>query len=312
MTLEFNILWVEDNETWYKAFSKKVHEHLESLSFIPRFVWHQTIEREKLSSSLDTINFDLIFADLNLGDRSRGSEAIEVIRESQILPDILFYSTDGIEKIKEDISPRFFEGVYIANRDDLLLMQRIEELIDKLVKRANEAYTVRGMVLDNLSEFDAKLKKIILTFIECANGEQSNSLDDYAKNKVLKQLEEHHANCESCSANFITESLQNSFLIDSFKLSLIVNSIFKNHYNKYIEMKNFHANYNSKIINERNLLAHAVKDTSSSNNFYVLTKDGTRIDYDSEKCLELRKNIVDYHKRIDEATAFLMKQLKKN
>ena len=102
--------------------------------------------------------------------------------------------------------------------------------------------------------------------------------------------------------NFITSALNNTYILDSFKLSQIVNNIFKTKYPVYDKMKSFHNNYNSSILSERNKLAHAKKEPETDGAFYFVDpKSGEKTVYNSQKCRRIRREIIFYNQLLDEA-----------
>lgn len=303
MNTEFNILWFEDNEEWFSSIKDDIEEHLEDLCFKPRIIHYKSVLTDTLDNDLDEISFDLIFADLNLnqGDKEndKGSEAITMLRNKNILADVLFYSTDGIDKIRMIMKSEVFEGVYTCVRDDILFPDKAKQLIDKIVKRSEDFLNIRGMVMDNVSEFDEKLKDIIRKQLATSDKDARDALNAYAYEKVCKQFNDNLKKAKDYKDDFIITALDNSFLIDSHKLSMIVNKIFKESYPKYTPMHDFHDKYSGKILKERNKLAHAKKKPEAGGVFYFIDNDGNRTDFDSDKCREIRENINFYCELLD-------------
>lgn len=304
MNTDFNILWFEDKEEWFKSIRGEIEEYLEELCFKPRIVYYKSVFDPTLEATIERTSFDLIFADLNLNqddkENDKGSEAITILRNKNILADVLFYSTDGIDKIRSVMKAEVFEGVYSCVRDDILFPDKAKQLIDKIVKRSEDFLNIRGMVMDNVSEFDEKLKDIIKKYLALSDESTRNSLNTYAYEKVCKQISENTRQTEDCKDNFIIKALDNSFLIDSYKLSMIVNKIFKEKYSEYMPMHKFHENYDKTILKERNMLAHAKKEPEAKGVFYFVDKNGNRTEYDSKKCREIRENINNYCKLLDD------------
>lgn len=303
MNTDFNILWFEDNEVWYESIKNDIEEYLQELCFQPNIVHYRSIFDDTLESTINRVNFDLIFADLNLNQsdkqNDKGSEAISILRRKNILADVLFYSTDGIDKIRDVMKADVFEGVYTSVRDEYLLPDKAKQLIDKIVKRSEDFLNIRGMVMDNVSEFDEKLKDVIRKYLALCSNQERIDLNTYAYDKVSKQITDNTGQVEELKGNFIINALDNSFLIDSFKLSQIVNKIFKDKYKSCSQMHNFHENYDKRILKERNKLAHAKKEPEIGGAFYFMDKDGKRTNYDSVKCREIRGNINYYNELLD-------------
>ena len=303
MNTDFNILWFEDKEEWFQSIKGEIEEYLEEMCFKPQIKYYKSVFDPSLETVIEQTNFDLIFADLNLNqddkENDKGSEAITLLRNKNILADVLFYSTDGIDKIRSVMKSEVFEGVYTSVRDDILFPDKAKQLIDKIVKRSEDLLNIRGMVMDNVSEFDEKLKEVIRKYLASCDEQTKALLNTYTYEKVCKQISDNAQEAEKYKDNFIVNALDNSFLIDSFKLSQIVNKIFKEKYKSYSPMNNFHKNYDKNILKERNKLAHAKKEPEADGVFYFIDKNGNRTDYDSCKCREIRENINIYHQLLD-------------
>ena len=305
MNTDFNVLWFEDNEEWFNSIREEIEEYLNDLCFNLRITHFKSVLDENLEKYIENKNFDLIFADLNLNqddnENDKGSEAISLLRKKNILADVLFYSTDGVDKIKSIMKSEVFEGVYTSVRDDTLFPDRAKQLIDKIVKRSEDFLNIRGLVLDTVSDFDEKLKDLIRKYLAISNEKDRTVINDYAYEKVCDHMKKNLSKAKKYKDNFIIDALENSFLIDSFKLSQIVNKIFKDKYKDFAPMKNFHDNYDLKILKERNKLAHAKKEPEANGVFYFEDKIGNKTIYNSDKCREIRSDVNSYTELLDEA-----------
>lgn len=302
MNTQFNILWFEDTDEWYEAMKEEVEEYIKSLCFIPNFIRYKSLNNNELEEIVQETPFDLVFADLNLRESTQGNEAIKLLRENSVLADALFYSTDGIEKIKNVMTSEVLEGVYLSYRDEYLFPDKAKLLVDKVVKRSEDILNIRGMLMDNVSEFDEKLKDLIRKYLSIIPPEKALVLNKYAYDKVASQMSINAKKASSMEGDaFILTALNESFILDSYKLSMIVNKIFDLDYSTYDEMKQFHVNYSETILRERNKLAHAKKEPEANGVFYFENMNGNRTEYTPEKCREIRSNINDYIILLNEA-----------
>lgn len=299
MNIDFNILWFEDNEEWYLAEKEEIEEYISGFGFVPRITRLKSIPNDNLIKEIENKYYDLIFADLNLekmenGEEAKGNDAIQLLRSRNILADALFYSTDGKERISSVMQNETLEGVYLSIRDDIFFPQKAKGLIDKMIRRSEDIINIRGMLMDNVSEFDEMLKDVIKKFLSLSTDEDKNFLDTYAYNKVCKSLSNSIEKAKKINDSFILNALNEPFVIDSFKLSMLVNKIFNKFYPDFKEMDGFHEKYSSKILKERNQLAHAKKEAGNDGAFYFMDKEGNRIEYNSRKCMEIRTNVKLY------------------
>lgn len=298
MSMKFNILWFEDNEEWYETNKENIEEYLAGKNFVADFKRYNSTD--KIDEVTAICEYDLILVDLKLDHNTKGTNAIQSIRDKNILSDALFYSSDGVDKIRSEMGMGIFEGVYFSSRDDILFENKAEQLIDKAIRRMEDIISTRGILVDSLSEFDEKLRFVIMKFCSSySSTEKGNEIDKYAYNLIVKQLDDNKKKCDSIKdTNFLTNTLINSYLIDSAKLARIVQHIFNVHYPEQKYRKDFYDTYFKKIITERNNLAHAKKETEGNGLFYF-EKNGKRIVYDSVKCSEIRSNINCFDEEIN-------------
>lgn len=305
MNIDFNILWLEDNDEWYSAEKEDIEEYILGFCFTPKIIRLKSIPNDELEAAIKNKRFDLIFADLNLDKSDKGNIAIQYLRDKNILADALFYSTDGIEQIKSVMKNEVLEGVYLSLRDEILFPKKAKELIDKIIKRSEDILNVRGLVMDNVSEFDEKLKDVIKKFMSISGDGIRSFLDKYAYDKVIEQISDKIKYVEDNSEGFILNILSDSYILDSYKLSMIVNKIFKKYYPEYSDMRNFHDSYWKDILKERNQLAHAKKEPEADGVFYFIDKTGNRTDYNSAKCREIRAKINKYDRLLNEVIDYV-------
>ncbi len=300
MNTDFNILWFEDTDEWYNSIKIEIEDYLYEFNFHAHIDRFKYVQNDEIIDAIRNKNYDLVLADLNLDKQHKGGDAINLIRDNQLLADALFYSTDGIDKIRASINNEVLEGVYLSNRDDILFIEKTKKLIYKLIKRSEDVINVRGLLMDNVSEFDEKLKEVIKKFLAVSSDDVVTKINKYAYDKTIMFYKEKFNKIEdSGDDGFVISSIDSSFILDSYKLSMIVNKIFKDYYPDYYEMNNFHDSYNKNILIERNQLAHAKKEPEKDGNFYFLKKDGKKVIYNSDKCNQIRKNINYYNSLLD-------------
>ena len=305
MSMVFNILWFEDNEEWYETNRESIEEYLKNKNFVAVFKHYDSTD--KIDEVTQICEYDLILVDLKLDHNTKGTNAIQSIRGKNILSDALFYSSDGVDKIRSEMGMEIFEGVYFSSRDDVLFESKVEKLIDKAVRRMEDIISTRGILVDSLSEFDEKLRQVIIKFCSSySDTEKGSEINKYAYELIVDQLNDNRRKCDSyIENNFLTKALKQSYLVDSAKLARIVQHIFNKHYPEQMYRKDFYDTYLKKIITERNNLAHAKKEIEGEGLFYF-ERNGQRITYDSEKCSEIRSDINCFTEEIDKMLGLII------
>ena len=175
MNTTFKILWFEDEPAWFNMEKLRIEEILRTHYLIP------VIERrdgddfdlEELTGN----DYDLIFMDYKLAEGKTGDTIVAAIRNSDILTDILFYSSEEqnmLSAIREQMPP--IDGVYLTKRDYTIFTEKAQRIIQKIVKRSEDVVNLRGFVLDNTSAFEVRIREILNICWQKFTQEQKNTL----------------------------------------------------------------------------------------------------------------------------------------
>ena len=252
------------------------------------------------------------------GSENKGPEFISKIRENYFT-DILFYSSDS-KAIIASRSKGEFEGVFFAIRDENKneIKERIEQLIDKMIKRSNTPLASRGLVLGCIAELDNIVKDKIHTLLAQISPEQTEKLrndctrlyyDSYGGNsdkiKEFFGTYFHQGKLQWCAVkeNYlkydISNLVENVAITDSnknFRVLLKTYETLNGKDDTYNIIKNF-----IELLSDRNIFAHVREEKNDTgqyqfkkinNNEYLVLSD--------EKCIELRNSIIKYHKLISD------------
>ena len=292
MKIDYRILWIEDDLSWYETTLELFKGILDDEGFVLQSDKKSNIEEIKEMLRNDGLqNFDMVLIDFTLKNSDTGDEIIRIIREQEIYTDILFYSTDR-EKIADSIRKQNLEGVFTADR------QTIEEKFKKVfritVKKVLEINTMRGLIIGETSNLDIEIENIIMQIIETRKI-QENELKQLVESKVFallkKRYEEFWSNYECFSSYFDK--------IEAIKKWEILRDLLKPLKEEQKEIATFLAEnktYQDEVIEIRNTFAH-VKSEEKDGKTILVGKNG--ITYDEEKCTEIRKNLITHKKSIN-------------
>lgn len=195
MNTIFKILWFEDEQTWYNMEKLRVEGILNTHYLIPEIV-----RKSGDDFNIDELtgnDFDLILMDFKLADEVTGDTIVAALRESSILTDILFYSSEEdamLAAIRTKMPP--IDRVYLTKRDYAIFAEKVGKVIEKIVKRSEDIVNLRGFVLDNTSDFELRIKEILNLCWQKFDDAQKSSLTevllkllDSKKAWVTKQVE---------------------------------------------------------------------------------------------------------------------------
>jgi CheY-like chemotaxis protein len=208
MNTTFKILWFEDEPAWFNMEKLRIEEILGTHYLIP------VIERKDGDDfDLEEItgnDYDLIFMDYKLAERKTGDTIVAAIRNSDILTDILFYSSEEqnmLSAIRAQMPP--IDGVYLTKRDYTIFTEKAQRIIEKIVKRSEDVVNLRGFVLDNTSAFEVRIREILNICWQKFTEEQRDALTQTLTKlleskaaRVSNQIDTvQHAECTFTYAN---------------------------------------------------------------------------------------------------------------
>ena len=305
MNTTFKILWFEDEPAWFNMEKLRIEEILGTHYLIP------VIERKDGDDfDLEEItgnDYDLIFMDYKLAERKTGDTIVAAIRNSDILTDILFYSSEEqnmLSAIRAQMPP--IDGVYLTKRDYTIFTEKAQRIIEKIVKRSEDVVNLRGFVLDNTSAFEVRIREILNICWQKFTEEQRDALTQTLTKlleskaaRVSNQIDTvQHAECTFTYANNVEYLLGIADRLDilqtvlpiltgEYKMpSTIVPSKFKQY---YIEQVNRY----------RNKLSHI---TLGEKTIHINGRD-VEINQDLHRLL--RRNISEVDSKIQEIETYI-------
>lgn len=189
MNNSFNILWFEDNKTWYKMACRNVEQSLQK-HYLKSNIQNENSKETFNVSILLSNKYDLILMDYKLIDGTTGDQIISEIRRANILTDILFYSSDenGMNNAVKEAIPDI-DGIYITKREHSVFAKKVDLLISKIVKRSEDIVNLRGMVLDATSKFEEIITNFLPKLWDSVNEEKQQKIISIVNDKILLHYE---------------------------------------------------------------------------------------------------------------------------
>lgn len=296
MRLKFYLLWFEDSEDWIESKIDSIKEVVEEHGFewVP-----PTICKNEEGFTGDYNDYDMIFMDYALAqgsaDGKTGANIIKSIRLKECLTTILFYSQHGEAKLRKEIANRFLDGVFCADREDFI--GKFENLFVTNIKKIEDVNNLRGLVMAETSDIEGIKEEIIDLYdsISCSKKKEitehilSNIKDSNHKTKEFLD-----------SKNETTPFKEILSLLDLYKKSMIIDKI-----NSRSEaVCDFtHSDFDEKIIQKRNLLAHVkektINDGSTKKIILESERDGKNLVFSQEEAKKIRKDISKYKQELE-------------
>lgn len=312
--LTYKVIVIDDDPDLYEDYVEIIEEILSEKGYLLKHARYEEIA-ELEENTLEDV--DLYLVDLKFGNEDKGPEFIAKIRE-KYFTDILFYSSDS-KAIISSRSKGEFEGVFFAIRDENKneIKERIEQLIDKMIKRSNTPLASRGLVLGCVAELDNIVKDKIQSLLLKISPEQAEKLingctkiyyDSYSGNsdkiKTFFGTEFHKGKLqwrevkEAYEKYNISDLVENATITDSNKKNRVLLKAYETlngKDNTYNTIKDF-----IELLADRNIFAHVreEKNNDGQYQFKKLNSDKYLVLSD-EKCIELRTKIIKYYELID-------------
>ena len=156
MRLNYRILWIEDSTDWAESIQENISEIVESFGLFASFT---VLPAESDEHKYD--GYNLILMDLGLAEGRQGDALIEQIRSLNVFTDIVFYSASGVEEVKNKGRDLNLEGVYYADRSNVLFLRKVKDVISASLHSFQDLVNLRGLVMAEVSELDSKMDSII-------------------------------------------------------------------------------------------------------------------------------------------------------
>lgn len=307
MRLKYKILWYDNDKDWVESIEEDVKEIIEECCFEPEITLRSKDDEKKYK------DFDLVLMDLNLEDEPSGDKLIESIRQMDVYTDVLFYSADGISKIKSKAQELGLEGVYFSGRDKDAFIEKLRKVFLSTVYKVQDLNNLRGLVMAEVSELDVKMEEILhCYFVENGCDDKSQKFHKHITNDVevnIKQKLTPNPNIEhECDKKCIhiwhskgMNEIIADFDFDAYKKARSINRIIKDiQYGYQSTRGNFLEDYRVDIIEVRNNLAHCKSDVVDGKECIITKKQNADdITYTDEDFKQIRSNIRKYRKVLD-------------
>lgn len=299
MRIEYNILWVEDEDSWYETTSELFSDTLEDIGF--KLVPKQCKTFDEVKEEIDRNclkDYDLLLVDFTLKGSESGERIIEFIRnfkDKPILTDVLFYSS-AVENVRNSMKELGLEGVYTADRKDV--ETKFEQVVNTSIKKIQEVNTMRGLIMAETSDLDEIMLEItemllisdisidIKNYIEEIMIKTISDISDIAKNEDVE----------------ILQKITDSRIFTSIHKAKTVNKLYQL---KQIGIKQFFEKYNKEVLSPRNIFAH-VKETTIDGEKVLQSKTGKKEVFNEARCIEIRKSLIKYREILESIRTQLM------
>ncbi|NOU35835.1 MAG: response regulator [Kiritimatiellaceae bacterium] len=191
MKIDYKILWIEDQPSEVEFHVEAIRRKLGELGFNLDLDSRLTISNDDLQAlegRLEIYNpYDLIIFDYDLGkDQTNGAEIAHSLRRL-IYTDMIFYSSKPAEDMRKALFDLRVDGVYIVTRTDL--HRDGSDIIEDQLKRICDLNNMRGVVLDEMSKLDKKLRLLLVRKFRALDHSQKDTQVQRTTKRFNKRAE---------------------------------------------------------------------------------------------------------------------------
>lgn len=297
MRIQYEILWVEDDNNWYEDTKEIIRDTVDEVGFKMNCTNIQSFDKFKELIEVDGLQkFDLLLVDFKLGDNKEkyGDQVIQLIRNENIYTDIIFYSSQ-LNAAQQKIFENKIEGVYSSHRTSV--EHKFPEIFHKTIKKIQEVNTIRGLLMAETSDLDELMVEIIQTALQ---DDSENKLNDYILGEMRKTINSNDQKVSLEEA--ISKKITDSRIFTSFHKAKAINKIYK--LSPRLENENFFYNYENDVLKIRNIFGHVKEEDGK----LVSTQTGEKEVFNEERCIEIRKNLIKYREQLEKLKRVITSQ----
>lgn len=218
MKTDYKILWIDDNHDSVRGDVRSIRSFLENygIELIVNQILvtpdHCPTQEETFANAIADIDLDMVFVDFNMPEQ--GDKIINHIRKTlhhYHLPILFYTGDDSPEKIlpehiaasnKSESNPlNISDGIYFCDRDHI--SEKANMILTSLLKKENKAQNGRGLLMDRVSEIDAKLISAL--------RELWKQVPDNKRAKVIKSLSDRVDSSKKRSAKIAEDIAGKSY-----------------------------------------------------------------------------------------------------
>ncbi|CAH6804351.1 Response regulator [Vibrio chagasii] len=267
--MRYRIIWVDDSRQWVDSVRDELVETFTDKGFDPILEEYQEIGAD-VQVQIDSNYSDLIILDCNLPGKN-GDVFIRELRDSGCYAHIIFYSNneENLNLIKDDD-----HFINITPRSDII--DTVEGVVNEAYRKYNHPSFKRGLLLSEFIDLESLMNDFISS---CFKSES-----EFFMETVINKGGESYS--LSTKFKFISRVLKDS-------------KAKKPEMSDEIESIGFTSNkFNTKILQRRNILAHAHPKYNSESGKITLVSAFDDVDFTSDWFFDTRNYIHDHKNMI--------------
>lgn len=302
MKLEFSLLVVDDNPDSISQAVTALREHLDSHGFDLSTEYPPKISRHSIQrlARNQGRNFDLVAVDYLLGsDSFDGGDMASIIRRELKYTDMVFYSSNAAVDLLGRLAQSKVEGVFVATRDEL--GEAFAGVADTVIGKAVDLNHMRGIAMAEVAEMDLLMEDTLADAFQSAETALYKAAQRTAE-QVRKSMTEFSGSIdEIVNKNGVVGLIRSPLLFSSAQKYRALKRVCKKMSPKP-DMATLDS-YESEVIGNRNLLAHAKEVDEEGVPTLQSGQPGSAITIDDQWMVEFRRTLRDQRSALEAVCA---------
>ena len=294
MKIKYKALWIEDQFDKVESYIDGIGDRLKDNGFqfdVERKTSLTEEELESLSIKLSHYNpYDMIFFDYDLGKGNQSGAEIAGILRNRIFTDMIFYSGISSEDLRTVLYNTGVEGVFSVHRGNFLDDAWL--IIEDQIKRICDINNMRGVILDEMSRIELKVRQLYRKHYETLNDDNQESQVKVIKSRFKGKQKTFRKLENRVDKNNLTEIITEPKKTDFDTVRLCSKQLF--------DTVDLFEDESPLALKQklRNQFAHSIAEYDDENG--TVSLKGSNDKYDFEDFKEIRKELIELLTKIEE------------
>lgn len=293
MKLNYYILWVEDDDSWYETTSELFKQTIDEYGFFPIIERKKTLDEVSEDLYLNGLkNYDVFLIDFKLKNSTSGDSIIDLLRKTEIYTDVIFYSSDKQDVI-DSVRENLFEGIYHSDRQEI--EGKFIKVFLTTIKKIEEIDSMRGLIVGETSELDSMIEENLEKFINNDFG-QNFQFDEFVNKKFFENSEKRLSKLKTqYSEGGIISILYAMDAVCKWNLLRSILKRNKTYHNMIPDFLEENKSYQKEVIDIRNKFAHAKVITDKNGKEFLKAQVGKEhFEFHEDTFREIRKKLKNH------------------
>ncbi len=229
MKISYQVLWIEDHLEMVEPQIQGIEDKLKDYGFKFKVDGRESLSEEELQELIKKLErynpYDMIILDYDLGQQMQTGDNIAFNLRTNLYTDMIFYSGKSPENLRTALFDKGVEGVFTVDRANFV--DEVWPIIEDQIKRIFDINNMRGVLLDEMSRIDLKLRELYQREFASLDEERR----DLQVNRLRKRIKNRHKSIDKLIEQITIETIADIVLdplrIDFETVLTRLNSLFK-------------------------------------------------------------------------------------